>query len=536
MVTAFTLGDYGLASDVPNYFRSSIRQLEWAGGFLEALLSGRPGAWLEREAVSEHWRWWQVRVPHPPLSRELGGLSYVLLGDVTDPIVAYRGAVAASFATLVGAVGAFVHRVRRSVLGGLVAGAALLAMPPLFAYGHLALTDMFLTGFWFASVACLEVHLASDRDVWLVGAALSLGAAVATKFTGLLLIPVLAIWLLVRGGLRWRRVAVLGLGAAVVFVAVNPVMWVAPVQGLGDYFMAGLGRAESDAAQIVTHYLGQNYQYRPPWHYPFVWTAVTVPVTVWIAVLAGGASVQLRGLWGLCVLNLLAIYAVLMLPQTPLHDGIRLFLPAFPFYALLAGVGLDEVRAWVERALPAQFDGRAPLIGAAAAVLLLGAGVLQTARYHPFQLSYFNSLVGGVEGADRAGLEITFMKEALTPEVLDDLVDRMPADATVDPDLFMEELCFYRELGRIPGGWTLETELEDPRRRGPVTLICRPGSEYGVVGTRREPAPADFVFLLNRKGTLNYTERALWRFGGAPFFELRLQGVPLLKVLRVTGE
>lgn len=532
-VTAATLGDYGLASDVVNYFRNSLDQLEWAGGFLDALASGQPGEWLERERVLQYWRWWPERIPHPPLSRELGAVSYLALADVIDPITAYRGAVGTTYSVLVAGVGAFVHRCRGSLVAGLGAGLCVMAIPAVFAYGHLALTDLFLAAFWFLSVAGLELHLRTERRLWLAAAAVFFGAAVATKFTGLLVGPVLGVWLLIRKELSWGRAAALVAGGVGLFVLVNPVMWIDPALGLADYFGAGFQRRSQEATGIVTHYLGQDYLYRPPWHYPFVWTAVAVPVPVWLVVGAGGFGARSIRVAHLCALNLAVLYGALMLPDAPLHDGVRLFLPAFPFFAVLAGLGLEQTREWAATALPERLRARSELAAALVLVGTVGVGVLQTARYHPYQLSYFNVLIGGVDGADRAGLEVAPMKEALTPAVLDGLAERIPPDATVDPDFFIEEMCFYRQRGRIPAGWTLEAEMEGETGDGPVTLVCRPETRQGVFGVRREPATEDFLILPNRRGSHTREEHALWRFGSEPFFELSLQGVPLLRVYRM---
>ena len=58
--------------------------------------------------------------------------------------------------------------------------------------------------------------------------------------------------------------------------------------------------------------------------------------------------------------------------------------------------------------------------------------------------------IGGIEGADRRGLEVTNLKEVLNRATLDELAAVIPAEATVDPGFFIEELCFYRAVGWAP--------------------------------------------------------------------------------------
>lgn len=80
-----------------------------------------------------------------------------------------------------------------------------------------------------------------------------------------------------------------------------------------------------------------------------------------------------------------------------------------------------------------------------ALVLEGGLGIL---RYHPFELSYFNSLVGGLEGAQEQGFEVSYWGEALNEDVIEVLNQQIPDGATLKP-LAMHELCLrhFQEWG-----------------------------------------------------------------------------------------
>jgi 4-amino-4-deoxy-L-arabinose transferase-like glycosyltransferase len=540
LVTLATLHDYGVASDVPNYFTGALLELRWFGSFLHGLVTGSAGEWLRRGVVFDAWRWWRERLPHPPLSRELGGLGYFLLRGAVDPLTAFRVATALVYAGLVGAVGALVRRRSGSATAAVAAAASVLAIPPLFAYGHLALTDMMLAAFWFGAVAALDTYLEGGRAAWLWLAGLSLGAAVATKFTALLLPPVLAFQLLlwVRGrdgrpSIPWREIGVLALCAVLVFAACNPVMWVDPARGLGDFLAAGFHRAEDPHARITTFYLGRMYEYRPPRSYPFVWTLVVIPIPLLIG-LGAGLLRWRSGLVRLSLPTLVVVYGALMLPAAPMHDGIRLLLPAFPFLCVIIGVGcgalVDRLAGLVGRRWP----GRVDLARVLAMVALFAVPILDVVAFHPFELSYFNGLVGGIRGAERRGLEISNLKEVLTPKVLVDLAHSIPPGSVVDPDFFLEEVCFDRELGLAPADWVVE--MEDPSAPGPGTraLVCAPGERQDVAVVLRPPRRPDFVFILNRRGIQSFRDRALVQSGGRPFFEVTVHGVPLLQVFRTS--
>src|SRR5207245_1864046 len=109
-----------------------------------------------------------------------------------------------------------------------------------------------------------------------------------------------------------------------------------------------------------------------------------------------------------------------MLP-TPAHDGVRLMLPTFFFLAGLAGWGFQII----ERLLAgfrAEEHPIAPILAVVAGFLLLPPAywLFQT---HPYELSYYNGLVGGLAGAQRLGFEPTYWYDAATPAVLRDLND-----------------------------------------------------------------------------------------------------------------
>jgi hypothetical protein len=102
------------------------------------------------------------------------------------------------------------------------------------------------------------------------------------------------------------------------------------------------------------------------------------------------------------------------LPVAPPHDGIRLFLPAFAFWCVLAGVGAQQV--WTAASVVA--TRRRSLIVRTAVIGALAAGAVNVARYYPQTLSHYNLLVGGVRGAAALGMEPTYWWDSLDRDVL----------------------------------------------------------------------------------------------------------------------
>jgi hypothetical protein len=367
------------------------------------------------------------------------------------------------------------------------------------------------------------------RIGWLVAAGLLTGAAAATKFSGLLLLPVLAAWLLIRRPRQFLpALFIAGLAGILLFVAVNPVMWIAPGLGLEDYFGAGTARAAGEMTRLRTEYFGRIYEFRPPFHYPWVWTLLVVPPSLLVAAVVGLAQIRRSWLVPFCLLNMGVLYAALLLPSAPLHDGVRLLLPALPFQCVLVGLGVVRSIDWLAGKLPSV--GR-PWLEALVVIAAIAPAGAASARAHPYQLSYVNLLGGGTAGADALGLEVTNLKEAFSPRVLLDLAQIIPADAVVDPGFMAEELCFYEAQGYAPR-WQVETEIVGPDGAWVETLSCRAGDVLPIA-LGRPAAPADFVFVLNRKAVWRPVDRALFLYGGEPAYELSVDGVPLFRAYRV---
>ena len=141
-----------------------------------------------------------------------------------------------------------------------------------------------------------------------------------------------------------------------------------------------------------------------------------------------------------------------------------------------------------------------------------------------------NFLVGGVQGAEEKGLEITNLKEVFNQQVLTDLSEVIPANAIVDPGFMTEELCFYQAQAMAPD-WTVETQLTRADGTAGETLSCSK-SESGPVALGRPARKPQYVFILNRKAVWRPLDRALFLHGGTPAFEVALDGVPLLRVYR----
>jgi len=212
----------------------------------------------------------------------------------------------------------------------------------------------------------------------------------------------------------------------------NPAWWRETMPRLAHYYMLNTDRRGS-LPDIRIFYLGETYLFSLPWQNAWVLMAVTVPVSILAASavgLFGAFRVAGRDRLPLYfVLHFVTIPVVRMFP-TPAHDGVRLLLPAFFFLAALAGWGAVRLADTLSRLTRA----RSPrLARAVVAALVLGPAAWQLVKTHPFELSYYNELVGGPRGAWRSGrFELTYWYDAFNPRALGELNRALPPGAEID--------------------------------------------------------------------------------------------------------
>lgn len=445
LTVLLTLADPGITVDEPLDVRPGRTYL--------ATLGARGWGFFRPEVVDAIFR---DNAEHPPLGRWLLGIAStlgqpfeVVLRGGPDPVgvyvVAARAAPALAFGALVALVALAAGR-SSGRAAAVAAGLALAMMPRAFAHAHLAALDTFIALFWAAALLGCVRASRSPRPARAMALAGGLwGLALLTKIHAWFLPPVVLAWLLTR--LPWRRAILaflpwLGVGLAV-FAAGWPWLWVDPRGRLLAYLGTGVERTS-----IRVLYFGTVYADRAvPWHYPWVYFLATVPVGL-LGLAAWGAT---RGwahadperratarLW----VGAIGLFLALFSTNVAVYDGERLFLVAFPFAAILAGEGFADLwrRATANR--------RRLLAGFLACQ---GVGVVWM---HPFGLSYYNALVGGLPGAERLGLELTYWGDAVDDVLLDRLADeaRPGQAAALAPTLAPDQGKFAttRRLARLP--------------------------------------------------------------------------------------
>ncbi len=290
----------------------------------------------------------------------------------------------------------------------------------------------------------------------------------------ILLVP-LAVWIIRRvAGRAFRKSPVWGVErpgletwtAMLTFAPVvswlgNPAWWREALPRLAHYYAISTGRRGA-LPDIQVLYFGQTYEYSLPWHNAWVLIAITVPVGILLASIVGlilRLPTIRRDRVPLYFFLHLLILPVIRMAPTPAHDGVRLFLPTFFFLAAFAGWGVVGLADRIGKSARGRI-----VVSSAIAGLVLVPAAWGLIKIHPFELSYYNEVIGGPRGAWSRGFELSYWYEAFDGQTLADLNQVLPDGAAFDglnektqPPTF----ACLQELGHLKG--TVELGSPDPR-------------------------------------------------------------------------
>jgi 4-amino-4-deoxy-L-arabinose transferase-like glycosyltransferase len=519
----FTAADIGLTWDEPAYIGATGSY----NGWFHRLIFGPHGV-LNQKVIDPAW---SVNHEHPPLDQAVSGLVYVAARHVFDDLLAHRLANI----LLVGlAVGLLFHMMATEM--GAVAGwatvAALLTMPRFFFHAHLAALDVPVAGmivivtfvFWSTKES------ARFRHTLLLG--IVTGLAVATKVNAVFILPTLFLWVLIfrRKSHLIIRLGLAALIGAGLFIGLWPWLYYDTLNRIREYVQFFTVSHE----KIAQYFLHRTLT-PPPWNFPFViiWAVVPLGTTV-LYVLGIVRSFFRRRDRAFCMmlaLNALVPLVILSAGQGLMYDGERLFMPAFPFLAALAGAGFS----WLVVLLRAVFQRVhrpvfAAVLSAAAGVLFLITPVMGIVTFYPHLLSYYSESVGGLPGATKIGLETTYWAESYREAV--DYINKnaQPGDSVwVEPATY-DVLVYYQWRGILRDDVSIAITYDT----NPQTIF---GTDVPFHNVAVPYTQATFViiqyhqtYLFDSNGQpIDVTN---WMADRTPVFRVERQGIPILDVYR----
>lgn len=420
--------------------------------------------WLLDAATFSEAAWSRARIDaafepnheHPPIAKYALGLAgkvFGFLGPIDGPRMATVLWSTLGAALLLWLAVGHLGRSRGFVVGAF-ASLGLLTFPRFYFHSHVGTLDVAVSATYLLGAAVALFGEQRGRWAWLAGPAF--GVAAATKLNGpFLILPMVVFWLLTRPApprdegqtqphlslpvLPGTFFSMVLLGPLVFFLS-WPWLWFDTFERTRAYVEFHLNHYP-----IYLLYFGAVFE-RPfaPWHAPFVLTGLTVPLptlalaalgAVW-ALKASLRRVQRRrvpddpdrlegdlALFGL--LHAVFTISVVAFSGAPKYGGVKLFLPFFPFLALLFGYGALRLIEW-GRELGSGLGWGLRLSPLAAVLAALAVLV----RYGEHGLSQYNALAGGLRGATALGMERQYYDVPFREQIAW-LNDNAPPDARI---------------------------------------------------------------------------------------------------------
>jgi hypothetical protein len=330
-----------------------------------------------------------------------------------------------------------------------------------------------------------------------------------------------------------------------VFFLMWPWLWPDPAGRVRGYLLRHL-----EHEHYNFEYLGRNWNLPPKdWDlkalratFPFVSTLFTVPATTLALALAGTVVLARRrrkpedaggevlpdpptaetATWlrpggdvdrapgAFLLVQIAGPLLVLAVPGAPIFGGVKHFLPAMPYLAVVAGVGLRWLGALATEVVSAPRLRRA-LPPALAGLVCLPA-VAETQRSHPDGLSHYNVLAGGFAGGASLGMNRQFWGYSVLP-----MLGWMSANAPASNRIYWHDV-----LGDALSMYTRDGRLRPGIGNVGADEVAIAGSDLGIV-------------IHEKHFTL--FEGALWRHYGTtrPAYVRTREGVPLVTAYRRPG-
>jgi 4-amino-4-deoxy-L-arabinose transferase-like glycosyltransferase len=406
--------DMGFTRDESFYFRAARDYMGWFDELATNLREGRLRASFTQQNVD---RYWSYNPEHPVLMKSLFAVSYLVLHqkwELLSPSLAMRLPAMASSGLLIALIYLMAMEMTGRRLASLSAAMAMAWMPHWFFHSHLTCFDVPITTAWFAVVYAWWKSLDSGR--WAIATGVLWGIALTCKLNAFFLPIVFLMHWALAGLTRFRitsmRLTVPPVPASLFWMAVLgplilyigwPRHWFDTFNRLSWYLNFHLGHEH-----YYVLYFGQNLFKPPfPFEYPFVMSAITTPLVIlwaWVASMIGLAMVafsRLRsrsldpfGTGILLALNIAIPFLIIARPSTPIFGGIKHWFAALPYLCLLIAVGIAQLQSALRR--QPTWMGRA--FASTCLLCITAGGAVATWQCHPFGISYYNELLGGITG------------------------------------------------------------------------------------------------------------------------------------------
>ncbi len=271
VILLISVADYGLTWDEPYYIAHSNRLQQWFG-----LLTHNKNPFSD-EAVNNLVQFDRYHNCHPPFYKLSGLLFKNILGEYLYSNILYQFRVSTIFwsALLVAILFLYLYRAYQSHLIAFLGASLFFTVPRFFAHMHIFATDAIIVSLYFSA---LYLFVFGKNRVSAILGGFFGGALLASKFTGILLFPILLLIALCFSDRKAykRRLAFFIPATILGFVLFDIHLWIGFWQEITFYFRSVLDR--ETVAPIGTLFFGKVFDFRLPWYQPLVMLGICIPL------------------------------------------------------------------------------------------------------------------------------------------------------------------------------------------------------------------------------------------------------------------
>jgi len=286
-------------------------------------------------------------------------------------------------------------------------------LPVFFGEAHLNMKDL-----PFAALYGLVIILfwkgVSEKDwKWIASSSVIFGLTLASRPMAFTVLFVIYGWLLLtqlhkihfdKSKLTISLFLLPIIGITVFFLA-WPWLWLDPINNLLASARFYQNRQMFALYFGIPLYTNNNL----PWHYAIVMLAITTPIPILLFAIVGGIA-TLKRFWSLrdeASILVLLWFGVSMIRSSlpnifPVYNGTRLFTDAMLPLCILAGIGASSIYMYLH-SHSIKYSNFQHLMKVLSAIIIIGLitmpGFIAIYQIHPYEMSYYNELVGGVKGA-----------------------------------------------------------------------------------------------------------------------------------------
>ena len=286
-ILLITVPDYGLTWDEPYYIAHSNRLQKWFG-----LLIHNQAPFSD-DAVNNLVQFDRYHNCHPPFYKISALFFKKLIGRYvfTNILHQYRVSTVFWSAIAVSILFLYLHRAYQSYTIAILGAALFFTVPRFFGHMHLFTTDVVVVNLYFLAI---YLFVFGENRLSAIFGGLFGGALLASKFTGVLLFPILLLMAPCFNDRKdFARRVLIFISATVLGVVLFDIhMWVGFWQELFFYFGSVLDR--ESAAPISTLFFGKLYSFHLPWYQPTVMLSICIPLSIIVFVILSPVAGDFR--------------------------------------------------------------------------------------------------------------------------------------------------------------------------------------------------------------------------------------------------